>query len=544
MDSLICTGYRGTVKGRSALAAALFGLVPWFGVVTQSVPRPAARAEVFAGSELETYFRNLQVAGVIGLYPWSARRLTAAEVDGLLPADSGHPWAARYDWRPAPGRGLSTAFARPEVVSRLNTGFPYGYNDGPVWAGRGLTLTVQGGGTARYGPLAGSFVPLVSWASNDRFRLQPNGQTGAMVYADGRYPGAIDRPQRFGPGPYTVLSWGQTTLEVARWGVVTGVSSANEFWGPVSEFPVILGNNAGGFPHVFVGTAAPIDLWIARVHLRSVFGRLTQTAYTRQAGDSAIRAATGAVLVISPRWPDGIELGAVRFIHRLWVQRKSVPAELWSPWQFSTRNDSLENQLASVFFRWVVPRAGVEVYAEYGTEDIRYDLREAIVEPDHIAGYTIGLRHVTERPRDRLRVIRAEVQNLQRGTLVQSRSQGPFYTHGSLAQGHTYQGQVLGSAWGVGGAAAKVAVDWYHPRGRWTVAWSRLLRADTGDTVATTSQNPRSIDVMYTLGVEAVFFRGRYDAWAGATAVYEFHRDFRRDAFNLNLTVGARASLP
>ena len=142
-----------------------------------------------------------------------------------------------------------------------------------------------------------------------------------------------------------------------------------------------------------------------------------------------------------------------------------------------------------------------------------------------------------------MRVIRAEVQNLQQGTLVQSRAQAPFYIHSQLRQGHTNRGQILGSAWGNGGAAAEVAMDWYDPRGRWTVAWSRLLRGDLGDTVVTTPQNPRGLDVMHTLGVERLFFRGRYDITTGLTAVYELNRDFKRDAFNLNLIVGVRADL-
>jgi len=512
--------------------------------VAQGTPRPVARAEVYAGSEFEAYLRNLQVLGIVRLYPWSARRFTAAEVDSLLPADSAHPWVARYDWRPAPARGISVALARPEVASRVNTTFPFGYNDGAVWAGRGITLSAQGGMSVRYGPLAAALVPLVSWASNSAFRLEPNGRTGALQYEDGRYPGSIDLPQRFGPGGYAIASGGQTVLEVSKWGVATGVSSANDYWGPASDFPVILGNNASGFPHIFLGSAAPVDLWIARVHVRTLFGRLTQSAYAPQTGDTAIRGATGAVVVITPRWPDGLEFGATHFTHRIWARRESLLHELASPFNLNaSRNLPIENHLISVFFRWVVPRGGVEVYGEYGTEDYRYNVREIFVEPDHDAGYTIGLRHVARRPNGSLRVIRAEVQNLQRGPLVQSRLQSPFYIHGPLGQGHTYRGQILGSAWGYGGAAAIVAMDWYDARGRWTVSWSRLLRADTGDTVATVPQSPRSLDVLHTLGAERLFFRGRYDILTSVTAVYELNRDFRRDAFNLNLIVGARATL-
>lgn len=545
MDNIICTGYRETVRGRPAVFIALFSVVPWSALAAQGDARPAARTEVYAGSELETYLRDLQVAGVIGSYPWSARRFTAAEVDHLLPADSVHPWAARYDWSPAPARGLSVAAARPEVAGRFNSGFPYGYNDGAVWAGRGATFSVQGGVSVRYGPVAASVVPLAFWASNAGFQLQPNGQTGAGQYADGLWPLGIDHPQRFGDHAYSAVDGGQSALEVSKWGLAAGVSTANDFWGPASDFPVILGNNAAGIPRVFAGTAVPLDLWIVRVHVRSFFGRLTQSAYSPQTGEQSVRAASGAVVVVMPRWPEGLELGVTRFIHSVWAHRTSVLDELRSPFRFGTRDDSAANELASIFFRWVVPRASVEIYGEYGTEDYRYNLREIFVEPDHIAGYTIGLRHVGRRSTGVWRVLRAEIQDLHPGTLVQARPQGPFYLHwGGLLQGHTYQGQILGSEFGLGGAAATVAMDWYHPGGRWTVAWSRLLRGDlSAPTVATAPQNPRGLDVMHTLGVEGLFFRGRYEIRAGVTAVYEFNRDFQRDAFNLNLTLAVRAGL-
>jgi len=543
MDDKMCTGYREQVRGRGWTCLALGALISISGLGAQ-VPAPvAARTEVSAGSELETYLRTLQAVGIIGVYPWSARRFTAAEVDRLLPADSGHPWANRYDWHRAPARGLSMYLDRPEAASRFNTTLPYGYNDEAVWAGRGVTLTAQGGGGMRYGPLAISLVPLVSWASNNAFNLQHNGQTGPVRYGDGRYATVIDHPQRFGDHPFALASWGQSTAEISKWGVATGVSAANDYWGPASDFPIILGNNADGYPHVFVGTAAPIDLYLVRIHIRATVGRLTQSAYSPQLGEPAVRAGSGAVLVVTPRSPRGLEFGATRFIHHPWAGWGAVPEELRAIFQFNATNHLLENQLASVFFRWVVPKGGVEVYGEYGSDDYRFNLREIFVEPDHIAGYTIGLRRVIRQSQGGLRVIRAEIMNVEQGTLVQSRPQAPFYVHTSLRQGHTNRGQILGSEWGVGGAAAKVAIDWYRTNGRLTIAWSRLLRGEANDSVATMPQNPRGLDVMHTLGVERLFFRGRYDILTGVTAVYEFNRDFRADAFNLNAIVSVRTAI-
>src|SRR5437016_10768574 len=105
------------------------------------------------------------------------RRFTEAEIDRLMPADSAHPGSARYDWSPAPAHGLSVTVAPPEIASRLNSGFPFGYNDGAIWAGRGATFSGQGGVVVRYGPLAASLRPIASWASNTPFPLKANGQT-------------------------------------------------------------------------------------------------------------------------------------------------------------------------------------------------------------------------------------------------------------------------------------------------------------------------------------------------------------------------------
>lgn len=548
----MCNGYAESVRGRLGVIVALVASVPWSALAAQRDRRPAARTEVFAGSEMETYLRNLQVVGLVRAYPWGSRRFTAREVDRVLPSDSGHPWAARYDWRSPAPRRISVALVRPEVAARLNSGFPFGYNDGAVWAGRGVTASIQGGVVARWGPLAATLVPIASWASNAAFPLKTDGRTGSQAFVDGFHPIGVDHPQRFGDGPYAIRDMGQSTLEFSQWGVSLGVTSANEYWGPASEFPVALGNNAAGFPRVFAGTADPVDLWIVRFHLRTLFGRLAQSAYSPQQGMTTVRSAAGAIAVVVPRWPEGLELGVARFIQADWSARLPPLRALVSPFRLGkldrgAANDSLRNNLASVYVRWAMRTVGVEVYGEYGTEDYRYDFREILVEPDHVSGYTIGIRQVEPRPGGRLRVLRAELQNTQAGSLVQDgrTREGGFYTHAGLRQGHTSGGQLLASEWGLGGAAAKVALDVYRPTGRWTVAWSRLLRAEAaGFTVASAAPDPRGMDVMHTLGIEGLFFRGRYDISVGATVVFELNRDFRRDAVNVNAVLAVRAALP
>src|SRR5437762_395656 len=52
------------------------------------------RNEVFAGSELETYLRNLQLIGWVPLYPWSVRSFSLmanGDTGKLVYADGLHP---------------------------------------------------------------------------------------------------------------------------------------------------------------------------------------------------------------------------------------------------------------------------------------------------------------------------------------------------------------------------------------------------------------------------------------------------------------------
>src|SRR5207253_5529916 len=89
--------------------------------VSAQAPGPAGgRGEIFAGSELETYLRDLQLVGAVPLYPWSVRSFSPSELDRLFPPDGVvHPWARRYDLASTPPRGLTFEVIRPAAGVRL-----------------------------------------------------------------------------------------------------------------------------------------------------------------------------------------------------------------------------------------------------------------------------------------------------------------------------------------------------------------------------------------------------------------------------------------
>lgn len=512
----------------------------------------AGRADVFVNGDAETYLRALQVAGLSAAHPWSVRAFSPREVERLLPADSvAHPWAGRPDLM-GRGDGSRLHWVHPEARLVANSAFPYGANDGPVWAGRGLTASVRGGATGRWGPLSVTLAPVAFVTQNAEFDLVPTGFTDRLRFADPRTATAIDLPQRFGEGAYWRVDPGESTVRLDAGPVGVGVSTATQHWGPASDHPLLLGSNAPGFPHLFLGTSAPVNVGVGRLHARLLWGDLRESDYSPAADSLSRRFGSGLALVFTPRGIDGLEIGASTFVHNPWPRDGLALDDFLQSfkglYETGQRRDTTEvdvaaaNQLASAFVRWVFPRAGVEVYGEYAREDQAYDLRDFIVEPDHDAAYVLGARKVWRRPSGLLSV-RGEVLSTQPSHLALTNSRTRFYVHPRTRQGHTHRGQILGAAAGYGGQAATLAADWYHPRGRWTVTLARELRRDRAD-YPPERFGGGGPDVQNALGVEMLRFGGRFDLSLGLRGVYEMNRDFDGDAFNLNATAGFRAVLP
>lgn len=529
---------------RLCLCATL-GLAAAIPLRGQEAERLNVRSEVFAGSELEDYLRLGQLAGVVPLHPWSIRGFSAVELDWLAPADSAHPWADRFDFRPDTAGGIRFDWIRPRLYLTYNTAFPHGYNDGPVWAGRGLTTAVQAGFAVRYGPASLTIAPIAFRAENSDFALLPNGLSGDGAYRDPRAVNAIDFPQRFGDEPYMLTDYGESTLRLDVLGVTAGVSTAGQAWGPATANPLLLGMNAGGFPHLFASTSRPVNVGIGGLHGRLVAGRLDQSNFSPVVEGERRRLMTGLVAVFSPKGIDGLELGGGRFFHTTWPANGVAWSELFTPFDVLLKKgapDDLdereENQLASVFGRWTFPASGFEVYGEFAREDHSYDVRDLLLEPDHISAYTLGFHKLWSRCPGSWLALRAEVANTSVSHLRQYRGQSSFYVHTGVRQGHTLRGQPLGAAAALGGASSFVALDAYQRRGRWSVEWLRASQR-----VAALPARELSEDhVQHSLGLERVLFWGRLDIEVGLYGRYWLNREQSSDVLNPGLRFAIKAS--
>ena len=207
--------------------------------------------EVFVGTETESYLRYVDLSDTSSNQASSIRPMSPAQISGLAQALGNHPWQSRlagFVTSPSP---FAFRFLSPSASVRFNSQFPYGSNDGAIWAGRGFTMAAQGGLYARVGPLSLTLLPTVFRAENSAFPLAGSNlpcRCGQPIWDD-----EVDRPQRFGTAAYQRLDLGQSSVRVDALGLSAGFSTTNEGWGPSVEYPFVVGNNAAGIPRFFVG---------------------------------------------------------------------------------------------------------------------------------------------------------------------------------------------------------------------------------------------------------------------------------------------------
>jgi len=515
-----------------------------------------ARWEVFANSELDDYLRLMQLAGRSTWYPWSIRALSRKQVEGLAPENDLDPWSRRFRFEARDDPKMGWAVIRPASSVVFNSSFPYGTNDGAVWAGKGLTSALQAGVAAWWGPVSLTASPIVFQSQNDAFDLKDTGLSGPLRFADPRNPGSIDKPQRFGDRPYGRIDLGESTLRIEASGITLGASTATQQWGPAVQFPLMMGANAPGFSHVFLGSANPFPIGIGRLHARAIWGRLQESDYTERSGAAKSRFGTGLVVSFSPRGTTGLELGASRFFHVQWREGGPNSDDLLRIFEPTTSQENTsgiwgdlpENQLVSIFGRWTLQASRLEVYFEYARDDFADNFADLLGEPEHDAGYVLGFQKAWEPDVGRVMRFTAEVLNARIGQIRELRGQRPLYWHGGVKQGHTNRGQILGSPAAYGGSAFMLAIDSYGSWGRWSASLLREAR-DEGFAVCTTSAcgtptaDGLTQDVMYSLGGEALWFKGRWEWTGGLTVTWNLNRNFESDRWNLRPALRSRVSL-
>jgi hypothetical protein len=464
-------------------AAALVALLSFVAIVPLAGQTPVrTRSALWVGSPLDDYVRLLQLTGEV---PVTSRLLRPLEYDArtLVIPDSGdrsrNPWRARY----GASQGGDTSFAgieRYDPIVRItsNSAVPFGGNDGALWAGKGISGAIDLGVAGHYGPLTVRLAPSLIYSQNLPFKLSDRfeGYPDSSPYSDPYFGTRIDLPQRFGDQAMRRLEPGQSSIQLAGRGVQGGVSTENMWWGPGMENAILMSNNAGGFPHLFLGTQKPVDIWVGKLQALYTVGWLQESAFWRGDLPDSLRHRwmKSLVVVLEPRGAPGLYLSAGRVYYQYVPVGGIGLRDMFGIFEApekkklittdSPLGDDARDQMIELSMRWVLPESNFEVYGSFGRNDHSFDQRDLILEPDHAIAYTIGLQKLFLQPGSGFVRLRWEFTTLANGLTSTIRPAPNWYAHHIVSQGYTERGQVIGAVVGPGGRGGNLGLDVYR---RW-----------------------------------------------------------------------------
>jgi hypothetical protein len=248
------------------------------------------------------------------------------------------------------------------------------------------------------------------------------------------------------------------------------------WWGPARQNPILLSNNAPGFPHYFISITEPEDIYIGDIEAKLFWGRLWESDYFDANAENNKRYITGGRIAFSPKPIPGLKVGINRVFYET-IPPEGIPAgNLLKIFEAFTKIKLTENtnpggndesdQLLSIFAQWVFPKSGLEVYGEWARNDHSWNWRDFITEPEHTRAYTFGLQKVFSLKNEKLLSLNVEATQLEASNTTEFRGQSSYYYHHINIQGYTNRGQILGAAIGPGSNSLHMGGSLYFKNGK------------------------------------------------------------------------------
>jgi hypothetical protein len=367
-------------------------------------------------------------------------------------------------------------------IQQVNSDHPDGINDGAMIPARGYQTLFSAGIFAQYGPLTIQLKPEMVYATNIGFNSFPTGikEKSYPVYLSN----LIDLPERFGENPYKKIFWGQSNIRLTIGATSIGLSNENLWWGPGLRNSLMMTNNAPGFEHFTINTVRPVHTPIGSFEGQMVCGKLVASGMT-PSSTSDWRYLNGLIVSYQPKWVPGLFLGAIRSFINYNTNVKSfkdyfpiiIPITKKGDGQISGAGDA-QDQLASIFARWLWQEEHGEIYFEYGREDHNWDTRDLLQEASHSSAYILGIRKLIplNTHSNEYLQINMELTQLESNTATINRGWTiGWYTHSDITEGYTNLGQVLGAGIGPGSNLQTINVGWVKGLKTITLQFERFV---------------------------------------------------------------------
>lgn len=375
-----------------------------------------------------------------------------------------------------------------EMKFRYNHHHPYGWNDGAMIPSKGRQLYVSSGlfisGKYKFLGIEAQWKPELVQAQNLEF-LNPPFRSRS-----------IDFPERMGQDPYRQSFRGQSYVHVHAGPISIGYGTENVTWGAGRNNNIILSNNAPGFGHFTLHTNKPIKISALGTFEGQMLGgklrpsgfkyplRYTAGEWPPIAGDVVVDSLapefysyfTGTKGVYQPKWLPGLFLGASRIVqiggeptsYRSYFENLYLGAKGEQTGGGPDSGYINRNQLVSISFRYLMPKAKFELYGEVGREDWAWDFEDFMTRPANTTAWMLGFRKLQAIPNQKailefsaeVTKIQAPMHNYGNGSSFTSGVYS-FYMAGgggSKSKGWTNRGQVLGAGIGPGSNMTTVGI--------------------------------------------------------------------------------------
>lgn len=413
---------------------------------------------------------NTRANGIRARDAWSVQRGQTDPARARMRADSS---AAQF----------RIAAVLPELLITTQQSFPMPANDGPMWAGKGLSYSITGGiaicgAHARWGAI---IAPTYWYTENAPFDLPIDPQIVPPLRSDYSpwaspyhyIPRSLDAPRRFGDAALRRFEPGALAFWYRAPRVEVGFTTEAEWWGPGQYNALLLSSQAAGAPRVYVRTSKPIHA-AGEIDIRYFLGGLSFSPFFFREPEDSARTLAGLSVVWRPSFEKGLSLGVSRLVAapilgNAWVKHLldplvpvGTPNAL--PYTDKTQNAG-RDQLFSIFADWRLPDDGAEIWLEWARAEMPSGLRDFFESPNHTQALTIGLQKTQPlRWKGWQARVGAEYSQTNQSSTYRERFIGSWYTSRAVQGGFTQKGQVVGAMIGPGSVTQRLSVDFAGPR--------------------------------------------------------------------------------
>ena len=353
------------------------------------------------------------------------------------------------------------------LITQYNSHHLFGWNDGAMILAKGAQTFVRAGVYLRYGIMEVQLAPEWVYAANSRYDTSVNWGSNAG-------------------GVYNKLFPGQSAAGIRVGAVSMGVSTQNLWWGPGMRSSLLMSNNAPGFLHAYIRSNRPAKTLIGNFEWQLIGSRLDSDStrpyenrnlkLTTESYPATWRYQSAFVISYQPKWIPGLFVGMTRSLQRYQKDiglggtsflKKYLPVLTKAFQKKNEQNDDAENtdQLASFFFRWVMPKSGWEFYGEWGYNDYKQNVRDYMMDATHSAAYILGVSKLYNFGDKSVWVGVETLKQSETGSAL-LRGAGNWYVHGG-DNGYTNLNQIMGAGVGYGSDLQSIRIKYQNNNSPW-----------------------------------------------------------------------------